>query len=235
MSYPGLFGSTNTGTNSGDPNTRNMSQRELQDLQDQIRSQQPSQQSQQPQEPYTPTIEDSYRHYGSVPNMSQESSKETHGMTDAEVKAYYGLSNHTDAVTTPAYAPAPRNMTPVYALAPASAPTPASAPPRLYEMAKTYVRKGKDGFRDDIYFYKDDDKKNPPTKGTVWDTNFFGKTYDIAVGSNRFKVDKVYTPNFDKSHSGGRRQKSKKMYKKRNLRKNSKSKSKRRHSRSRRH
>ena len=233
MNYPGLFGSPNTGTN--DPKTINMSQRELQELQDQIQSQQPSQQSQQPQEPYTPTLADTHRHYHSVPNMSQESSNSnTRNMTDAEVKAYYGLSNHTGAVPrTPAYAPAPRNMTPVYALAPAPASAPTSAPDKLYEMAKKYVKKGKDGFREEIYFYKDDDKKNPPTKGIVWDTNFFGKTYDIAVGNNRFKVNEVYTPNFDKS--GGRRRKSKKMYKKRKLQKNSKSKSKRRHSRSRRH
>ena len=211
-----------------------MSQRELQELQDQIQSQpqqQPSQQSQQSQEPST--LEDNYRHYFSVPNNSPKSSNSnTYGMTDEEEKAYYGLSNHPNV--------APRNMTPVYALAPASASAPASAPdntpPRLWEMAKKYVRTAKDGFHDNVYFYKDDDKNTSPMIGIVWDTNInpFKKTYEIKSANGQLKVNKVYTPDFDKRTSGGGRlRKSKKMYKKRNVRKNSKSKSKRRHSRSR--
>ena len=235
-------GSPNIGANRSDSNTTNMLQREYSSQQPSQQSQQQSQQSQQQsQEPST--LEDSYRHYFSAPNNSPNLNR---SMTDEEEKAFYGYSNHPNVAPnvaprnmTPAYAP--RNTTPVYALA--STPAPALAdntPPRLWEMAKKYVRTAKDGYRDNVYFYKDDDKKTSPMIGIVWDTsiNPFKKTYEIRSASGPLKVDKVYTPDFEKRISGGGRlRKSKKMYKKRNLRKNSKSKSKRRHShsRSRRH
>jgi hypothetical protein len=240
---PEYYGSPNIGANRIDPNTINMSQRELQELQDQIQSQpqqRPQQQSQQSQEQSQEpsTLEDNYRHYFSVPNNSPKSSNsKTYGMTDEEEKAYYGYSNHPN-VAPRNMTPAPRNMTPAPASAPASAPAPApdNTPPRLWEMAKKYVRTAKDGFRDNVYFYKDDDKNTSPMIGIVWDTsiNPFKKTYEIRSANGPLNVNKVYTPDFEKRISGGGRlRKSKKMYKKRNVRKNSKSKSKRRHSRSR--
>jgi hypothetical protein len=236
---PEYHSSPNIGANRSDSNTTNMLQREYSSQQPSQQSQQQSQQSQQQsQEPST--LEDSYRHYYSAPNNSPKSSNsKTYGMTDEEEKAFYGYSNHPNVAPNVA----PRNMTPVYAPAPASAPAPAltdNTPPRLWEMAKKYVRTAIDGYRDNVYFYKDDDKKNSPMIGIVWDTsiNPFKKTYEIRSASGTFEVNKVYTPDFEKRISGGGRlRKSKKMYKKRNLRKNSKSKSKRRHlhSRSRRH
>ena len=164
---PEYHGSPNIGANRSDSNTTNMLQREYPSQQSQ-QSQQPSQQSQQQsQEPST--LEDSYRHYFSAPNNSPKSSNsKTYGMTDEEEKAFYGYSNHPNVAPnvaprnmTPAYAP--RNTTPVYALA--STPAPALAdntPPRLWEMAKKYVRTAKDGYRDNVYFYKDDDKNTSP-------------------------------------------------------------------------
>jgi hypothetical protein len=239
---PEYHSSPNIGANRSDSNTTNMLQREYSSQQPSKQSQQQSQQSQQQsQEPST--LEDSYRHYFSAPNNSPKSSNsKTYGMTDEEEKAFYGYSNHPN-VAPRNMTPAPRNMTPVYAVAPAPAPALTdNTPPRLWEMAKKYVRTAKDGYRDNVYFYKDDDKKNSPMIGIVWDTsiNPFKKTYEIrsASGPFPFEVNKVYTPDFEKRISGGGRlRKSKKMYKKRNLRKNSKSKSKRRHShsRSRRH
>ena len=107
-------------------------------------------------------------------------------------------------------------------------------------MDKKYVKTYYDGGRDPVWFYEDDNKKKFPTpmKGFVTKINSsfnpFTKTYIISSGKNFFEVNKVYTPEFE-MRSGGRRRKSKKMYKKRNLRKNSKSKSKCRHSHARSH
>ena len=195
---------------------------------------------------------DYYPDLGSNQNTGQGNSV-TKDMDQDQIRAYYyGLNNDTlppPRNMTPAYAPAPpapasRNMTPVYAPAPAPASAPAvtdNTPLTFWEMAKKYVKTVEDGFRDEVFFYENDDKTTPLKKGMVLDTHFFGKTYDIAAaGNKKIQVNKVYTTNYDKSvdaHSGGRRRKSKKMYKKRNLRKisKSKSKSKRNHSRSHRH
>lgn len=192
---------------------------------------------------------DYYPGLGSNQNTGQ-GNPDTKDMDQDQIRAYYQntkLNNDIAARNmTPAYTPAPpappaRNMTPVYALAPASAPATDNTPLKLWEMAKKYVKTVEDGFRDEVFFYENDDKTTPAKKGMVLDTHFFGKTYDIAAAGNKnIKVNKVYTTNYDKSvdaPSGGRRRKSKKMYKKRNLRKisKSKSKSKRKHSRSHRH
>jgi hypothetical protein len=235
---PEYHGSPNIGANRSDSNTTNMLQSGYRELQDQIPSQQSQQQSQEQSQ--EPSLEDSYRHYFSAPNNSPNPNR---SMTDEEEKAFYGYSNHPNVAPnvaprnmTPAYAP--RNTTPVYALAPASTPALTdNTPPRLWEMAKKYVRTIKNGgYRDNVYFYKDDDKKTSPMIGIVWDTsiNPFKKTYEIRSAGGTFEVNKVYTPDVDKRKisGGGRLRKSKKMYKKQNLRKKSKSKSKRRHSHS---
>jgi hypothetical protein len=146
-----------------------MLQREYSSQQPSQQSQQPSQQSQQQsQEPST--LEDSYRHYFSAPNNSPNPNR---SMTDEEEKAFYGYSNHPNVAPrnmTPAYAP--RNTTPVYALAPASTPALTdNTPPRLWEMDKKYVTTLKNHHKDNVYFYKDDDKNTSPMIGMVWDTS----------------------------------------------------------------
>ena len=107
----------------------------------------------------------------------------------------------------------------------------------LYHVDKNKIKKSTTV----VYYYLDDDLKNNITQGVVTDTPTFGfGSYEI---DNLHKVKNLYTYDFELSNGkqvvagvGGRRRKSKKMYKnknkKRNLRKSRKSRKSSKRSRS---
>ena len=88
------------------------------------------------------------------------------------------------------------------------APVPAPASVQYYEMKRKFIEEAF-ARRNEVYFYEDDNKSNSLKHGRIMSMrniyNPFGK-YEINTGEQIYKVDTVYTNNYDysKNKKGGR-------------------------------